>query len=92
MFSNVASVVNTYDDASIVQWLEFVPSKHEVRVRFPVDALHIRVIRFDSESERERKRDCRACGVMVSTLDSESNDPGSNPGRAHRTYFGSHLK
>ena len=24
--------------ASIVQWLEFVPSKHEVRVRFPVDA------------------------------------------------------
>ncbi len=25
--------------ASIVQWLEFVPSKHEVRVRFPVDAL-----------------------------------------------------
>ena len=27
--------------ASIVQWLEFVPSKHEVRVRFPVDAVYI---------------------------------------------------
>jgi hypothetical protein len=24
---------------------------------------------------------CRACGVMVSTRDSESLDPGSNPGR-----------
>jgi cell division septal protein FtsQ len=22
----------------MVQWLEFVPSKHEIRVRFPVDA------------------------------------------------------
>ena len=31
--------VGVYDsNASIVQWLEFVPSKHEVRVRFPVDA------------------------------------------------------
>ncbi len=29
------------NNASIVQWLEFVPSKHEVRVRFPVDALYI---------------------------------------------------
>jgi hypothetical protein len=27
------------NQASIVQWLEFVPSKHEARVRFPVDAL-----------------------------------------------------
>ena len=27
--------------APIVQWLEFVPSKHEVRVRFPVGAVNI---------------------------------------------------
>ena len=27
--------------ASIVQWLEFLPSKQEVRVRFPVDAIFI---------------------------------------------------
>ena len=26
-------------EASIVQWLEFLPSKQEVRVRFPVDAV-----------------------------------------------------
>ena len=31
-------MVSNFCSASIVQWLEFVPSKHEVRVRFPVDA------------------------------------------------------
>jgi hypothetical protein len=58
--------------ASIVQWLEFAPSKHEVRVRFPVDA------------EIKQFFLCKfvwACGVMVSTRDSESLDPGSNPGK-----------
>ena len=28
----------SWSGAPIVQWLEFVPSKHEVRVRFPVGA------------------------------------------------------
>ena len=66
-----------YHDASIVQWLEFVPSKHEVRVRFPVDA--IRTIKFYIEYILLRA--VGACGVMASTVDSESTDPGSNPGR-----------
>ena len=34
MYAYVYSMI-----ASIVQWLEFVLPKHEVRVRFPVDAL-----------------------------------------------------
>ena len=66
--------------ASIVQWLEFVPSKHEVRVRFPVDAY----CGFSIESImnlNHNYRGHRACGVTVSTVDSESTDPGSNPGR-----------
>ena len=29
----------------------------------------------------------RACGVMASTVDSESTDPGSNPGRPNSNYF-----
>ena len=38
--------------ASIVQWLEFVPSKHEVRVRFPVDAQFLLLLftRCDSKA------------------------------------------
>lgn len=59
----VAGSIPAVGIASIVQWLEFVPSKHEVRVRFPVDACFW------------------ACGVMASTEDSESSNPGSNPGR-----------
>ena len=68
------TVYNCY--ASIVQWLEFVPSKHEVRVRFPVDA-----------HKKSEKNDSFiwSCGVMASTVDSESTDPGSNPGRTK--YF-----
>ena len=54
-----------------------MPSKHEVRVRFPVDAYWVLV----SSSLIITTAIHRACGVTVSTVDSESTDPGSNPGR-----------
>ena len=73
--STYIDFLNLSMNASIVQWLEFVPSKHEVRVRFPVDAVLI----FNSINII--KSDAWACSVTVITEDSESSNPGSNPGR-----------
>ncbi len=73
--------------APIVQWLEFAPSKHEVRVRFPVGAFFFFFFLFFLTHTHSIYQEKRACGVMVSTRDSESLDPGSNPGRPLNCFF-----
>ena len=46
-------------------------------------------LRFSFQSRQiTRPRPCKwPCGVMVSTLDSESSDPSSNLGRTYSTFF-----
>ena len=103
-------------NASLVQWLEYLPSKQVARVRFPDDApflhwdcgRHLRhhVGRHPKTQVHgglAQSVECALCkreapgskpgfstsvwsySVMVITLDFESSDPGSNPGR---TFFG----
>ena len=69
--------------ASIVQWLEFVPSKHEVRVRFPVDA----VVFYFLQQQKNKKKTGAAIAQLGERQTEDLKVPGSIPGGGTFCFF-----